>query len=1112
MKARRHLLILVEVFVISAIVNGSQLEQQSQALAAAGSVTLDGSMGSSGPIGAPVNPLPDGSTPNYHIPYTVGQSRGNNLFHSFGQFNIGSSETVTFTSPSTTANIIARVTGGASTIDGTIRSMIDGTPNLSGANIFLLNPAGILFGPNAALDLGGSFHASSADYLKFENGEKFYSNRTDISVLSVAEPSAFGFLSSSPAPISGDKAFLRVSEGKTLSLVGGDITYQGYPLSTDPTSPDFVLYALPMLAAPNGRINLASLASAGEVALADLSTGSAKLGKISLTDGVKLDVTNQDSSWYPLSSGGTVVIRGGEMIFRNGGIDAYGNPGGVIDIKGDSLHLDGFYLFPANFNWNYDPAYADISHPGSAIKIDLSGDLLMTHSSSIDTQNLGAGKGGDISIKANNIRLGDDVLDDRSWTGSDLAYYGYIAAQTYIGAGDGGNIDITAHNGLTIQNGFYVGTRTLADGKGGNVQVHADTLEIRDKGNLSVEATGTGRGGNLDVTARVATFSAAHDSLVENVSSSSGIDALTAYYSDGGKITLTADTLNLVDGGVIATALLGDPEINQYATGHGADVEINAKKIAISGYVNSVYLSGIDARVVGADAEGTGGNITVITDSLSLSNAGAIRSGLFNNATGNAGNITIDAKTVDIATRGQIYADSFRGTGNSGNISVNATTMNVTGANQVPHPADLDSNIFFTGLSTTTNAGTGGKITVALAGNLTTTEGGGIKADTKGTGSGGAIDVSALNVQLGGAGTAINALSADAGNAGNIIIKTGQFSLASGSNVTTQTLSSGAGGTVTVTADSLNLSDSGQITSSAAGSGKAGTIGVTLTGDLTASSSGGISADSKAAGAGGSITVDAKNVILKDKGTFDASASGSGNAGDISVKTSGNVWMSSGGAITTSTTGPGTGGNITVVATTLDVASASQISSSSSSSGNAGNINVTAGNQIQLRDSSITSEAVAANGGEISLNARAKINLINSAITAKVQGDAQTVGGKIFIDPQFVVMKNSTIDATAIDGRGGTIRIVADTFLADPQSSVIAYSQKGISGTVDIQAPVSNISGFVSPLSSDYVSAETLLRERCIARIREGKYSSFVIGGRDGLPLEPGNMLPGLLF
>jgi hypothetical protein len=65
---------------------------------------------------------------------------------------------------------------------------------------------------------------------------------------------------------------------------------------------------------------------------------------------------------------------------------------------------------------------------------------------------------------------------------------------------------------------------------------------------------------------------------------------------------------------------------------------------------------------------------------------------------------------------------------------------------------------------------------------------------------------------------------------------------------------------------------------------------------------------------------------------------------------------------------------------------------------------------------------------------------------------------------------------------------------------------------VDIQAPVSNISGIVSPLSSDYVSAATLLRERCIARIREGKYSSFVIGGRDGLPLEPGNMLPGLLF
>ena len=157
---------------------------------------------------------------------------------------------------------------------------------------------------------------------------------------------------------------------------------------------------------------------------------------------------------------------------------------------------------------------------------------------------------------------------------------------------------------------------------------------------------------------------------------------------------------------------------------------------------------------------------------------------------------------------------------------------------------------------------------------------------------------------------------------------------------------------------------------------------------------------------------------------------------------------------------------------------------------------------------------VGSNGGEIHLNAPGKISLFNSEITAKVQGNGQTVGGRIVIDPQFVVLNNSIIDATAIDGTGGFIDITATTFLADPfsQGHISAASQFGTNGTVAIRAPVSNISGLLTPLSSDYVSASALLRERCIARIREGKYSSFVVGGRDGVPAEPGNLMPGLTF
>ena len=163
--------------------------------------------------------------------------------------------------------------------------------------------------------------------------------------------------------ISGDTAYLQVQEGKTLSIIGGDLTFTGTPASADDLQ-----FAPAVLTAPGGTINLVSVASPGEVRLADMGMENfTSLGKISFSNGAKLDVTNQsyDSSspyyYYPKSAGGSVVIRGGEMIFQDGGIDAYGNPGGGIDIKGDSLQLDNYYFYPNNFNWWGDPGNADQS-------------------------------------------------------------------------------------------------------------------------------------------------------------------------------------------------------------------------------------------------------------------------------------------------------------------------------------------------------------------------------------------------------------------------------------------------------------------------------------------------------------------------------------------------------------------------------------------------------------------------------------------------------------------------------------------------------------------------------------------------------------------------------
>jgi filamentous hemagglutinin family protein len=121
-------------------------------------MTLDGSLG----------PQQTLTGPNYRIGAELGQTRGSNLFHSFGQFNVPTGGSATFTGPSTISNILSRVTGGQrSEIHGTLRSEIPG------ANLYLLNPSGVLFGSNARLDVSGSFHVSTADFLRFSDGATF---------------------------------------------------------------------------------------------------------------------------------------------------------------------------------------------------------------------------------------------------------------------------------------------------------------------------------------------------------------------------------------------------------------------------------------------------------------------------------------------------------------------------------------------------------------------------------------------------------------------------------------------------------------------------------------------------------------------------------------------------------------------------------------------------------------------------------------------------------------------------------------------------------------------------------------------------------------------------
>ena len=194
--------------------------------------------------------------PNDGVTYQItgGATRGDNLFHSFAAFSLPAGDIAAFENSDRIANIITRVTGDS-------LSEIDGTIQTSGnANLFLMNPAGIVFGPNARLDVGGSFVASTGEGVGFENGFIYGVDTAEVPpLLTISAPIGLS-LGNAPGPITGvgqgDTAALSVAEGQTLALIGGDISLSGV-----------------RLAAPGGRIELGAVRSANALSLISDSQG-----------------------------------------------------------------------------------------------------------------------------------------------------------------------------------------------------------------------------------------------------------------------------------------------------------------------------------------------------------------------------------------------------------------------------------------------------------------------------------------------------------------------------------------------------------------------------------------------------------------------------------------------------------------------------------------------------------------------------------------------------------------------------------------------------------------------------------------------------------------------
>jgi filamentous hemagglutinin family protein len=931
--------LLVSISVLLSTLLGSSQAQ----------ITLDGSLGPRGSLRGP----------HYTIPDTVGQIRGSNLFHSFGHFNLSQGESATFTGSNTIANILSRVTGGSpSSIDGAIRSQIPG------AHLYLLNPSGVMFGPNATLDIRGAFHVSTADYLRLADGVRFSAHLSDTSVLTVAPPAAFGFLTQTPASISIQESLLEVPEGRSLSLIGGDVRIVGGPIG--------------LLRARSGRIGVVSVASPGEVTFdsatqtPDLALGSfARLGSIDLSNQALLNTSGTPSG---AGGGGTIVIRGGRLMMT------------------DASELRALTLGDAD---------------GAPIGIDvrIAGEVVIDNSV-IQTLGVAAGRAGDIAVSAGTLTV---------QTGGELG-------TNTFGAGPGGNLTLDVGR-LTVTGGGALGTNTAmgSSGAGGALTIRAyDAVVVSGRGTggasrIISSTDGTGPGGSVIVSA--SEMSLDGGSLL----------ARTRAAGSAGNVQIEVDRLTLTGEGVLSGFSAG--------AGRAGSVTINARE-AVSLAQGSLMSSATDAS-----ASGTPGRVLVTTPALRIDDA-ILGSVSLSDAT--TGDIEVRARSVSLTAGGRIDAGTM-GTGGGGTISIVGVDPR--------QPAAVVS------LSGRGRIGSSG-----------------ISSQTGGRGNAGRVSIAARSLQVDGGTIVSNTFGA--GQGGDIELHVGAMTLTGGAFLSSSVgeEATGRGGSVTVTAsDSISVTADSLVGAFSFGHSDAGRVSITAS-SLSVEGGAAIATFASGGGRAGNITVD---------------------AGRVSVR---------GATLSSETRSAGRGGDVELRAQSLELSSGARISAASSSTGNAGLITLVTDAVLMREHSTVTTSATQADGGNIAVTAQTLVRLQDSQITTAVSS-GQGRGGNITIDPQFVILDNSQITANAFGGPGGNITITAAVFLAAPTSQVSASSALGINGQVAIQAPVTSLSGAVAPLPQTFAQTAELLRSRCAERLREGAVSRLVLGGRDGVPLEPGSLL-----
>jgi filamentous hemagglutinin family protein len=812
-----------------------------------------------------------------------GTQAGNNLFHSFEQFSVANQNTVHFNNATGIQNIITRVTGkSVSNIDGLISAN-------SNANLFLFNPNGIIFGPNAQLNIGGSFLASTASSMKFADGTDFNTKapqQTPLLTVSVPTGLQYGTnpgriivrgdgqgLRATPEIIDTNVG-LRVEPNQTLALIGGDVALEGGTLKT-----------------AGGRIELGSVAGSSVVSLTSIDKGWA------------LDYAD-------------VPAFGDIQLSQRAAVDASGAGGGDIQVQGRRLTL--------------------------------------TDVSQIEASTLGAEPGGKLEVRASESveLIGTPFVLIISLGTQEYALTTSISNQVYEGAtGTSGNLSIETQ-GLTIRNGAQVGAGTFGAGKGGNLTVSAQTIELIGSNNdgvssglfASAQPGATGDAGNLTITSKTL--------LVTD-----GAQVSTSTFGSGGsgKLMLNADHIELIGRNAIngnVTGLIAQQN-TQGATGNAGDLTITTKTLLVK-----------DGAQVSTTSFGAGksGNLTINADTTELIGGSAdgvpsvLSASAYAGVTGNAGDLTITTKILLVRDGAQVGAGTF-GAGDGGNLTVNANTIELIGGN-----GDGVSSGLFT--STEGATGNAGDLTITTK-RLLIRDGAQVGVGTFGAGKGGNLMVNADIIELIGGNTD--------GSTSRL------FASAAVQDAT------GDAGDLTITAKTLLVRDGAVVGATTSGAGKAG--------DMT------VNADI--------IEVNGTNVVDGNPSRLSTgSVEGStGAAGNLKISAQ-HLLVQNGARVSVESQGTGSAGNLDINARSIRlnnnaVVSANTRSSNVDPSTEQATININSQNLIMRRNSNISTNATGENviGGNINIDTDVLVAVENSDISAN---SANFRGGNVRINAQSI--------------------------------------------------------------------------------------------------------------